>query len=365
MFVKRHDASSHESLKIMETVVRIVNVDFLAILWFGLWALLWIIYFTLDAYTLGIGMLYPFIQKHEHEGRQLQEAVGPFWNGNEVWLITAGGATFAAFPLVYAEMFSMLYVPLFLILFGLFYRAIGLEFMDKRPYFFWRKLWMWAFFGGSVIVTFLLGIAFANMFYGFPFTAMENHVNLMQLLHSYGLLGGLTFVSLALLSGLLWTNVKVSGALQTRTRNVAIYFWLVALSLFSLWMVGTVNQTTLFNNYNRFPLLYGVPVLAFISLLLVSWFIIKNRGMLAFLSVSLTIVLTFATGFIGMFPRMLISRLDPSASITLYEAHASMLTLTIMLIVAGVFVPIVVAYQLWAYRLFSQKIDPDEAKGYS
>lgn len=345
--------------------MHIVNVDFLAILWFGLWALLWIIYFTLDAYTLGIGMLYPFIQKHAHEGRQLQEAVGPFWNGNEVWLITAGGATFAAFPLVYAEMFSMLYVPLFLILFGLFYRAIGLEFMDKRPHAFWRKLWMWAFFGGSVTVTFLLGTAFANMFYGFSFTAKENQVNLLQLLHSYGILGGLTFVSLALLSGLLWTNVKVSGALQTRSRKLAIYVWWVTLVLFSLWMVGTVNQTTLFSNYNRFPLLYGVPALAFISLWLVSWFIIKNRGMLAFLSASLTIVLTFATGFIGMFPRMLISSLDPSASITLYEAHASTLTLTIMLIVAGVFVPLVVAYQLWSYRLFHQKIDPDEAKGYS
>ncbi|MBE3596010.1 MAG: cytochrome d ubiquinol oxidase subunit II [Hydrogenibacillus sp.] len=341
-----------------------LSYDALSIIWFALWALLWTVYFTLDGYTLGVGILFPFLRRTEQEEKQLQETVGPFWNGNEVWLITAGGATFAAFPLVYAEMFSTLYVPLFLILFGLFFRATGLEFMHKENWGFWRWSWTWAFFGGSLAVAFLFGVAFANMFYGLSFDQNGNHTSLASLLNGYGILGGLSFVAFAVLSGALWTAHKVSGPLAARARRVASVAWFVALGLYGLFMAATANQTTILKNYNASPVLYVVPALALIALLFVQWFERRGRELRAFLMASATIALTMATGFIGMFPRMLISRLDPAASITLYEARSSELTLSVMFFVAAVFVPIVIGYQLWAYRKFRAKITPEDAKGY-
>ncbi|PTQ53551.1 MAG: Cytochrome bd ubiquinol oxidase subunit II [Hydrogenibacillus schlegelii] len=341
-----------------------LSYDALSVLWFILWAVLWIVYFTLDGYTLGVGILFPFLRKNEREEAQLQEVVGPFWNGNEVWLITAGGATFAAFPLVYAEMFSTLYVPLFLILFGLFYRATGLEFMSKGSGRFWKASWTFAFFGGSLAVALLLGVAFANMFYGLAFDRTTNAVTLASLLNPYGILGGLLFVAFAVLSGSLWTAHKVSGPLHDRARSVAGWAWFVVLGLHGLFLSATANRTTILDNYNAYPILYVVPALALLLLLLVRFFYARGRLLWSFLMTSGAIALTTATGFIGMFPRMLISRLDPAASITLYEARASELTLSIMLFVAVIFVPIVIGYQLWAYRLFRAKIRPEEAKGY-
>ncbi|MBE3594230.1 MAG: cytochrome d ubiquinol oxidase subunit II [Candidatus Carbobacillus altaicus] len=336
----------------------------LAVIWFVLWAVLWIVYFVLDGYSLGVGILFPFLARSEQEKRQLQETIGPFWNGNEVWLITAAGATFAAFPLVYANMFSYLYVPLFLILFGLFYRATGLEFMSKDSGRFWKWSWKWAFFGGSFAVALLLGVTFANMFYGLSFTAEGSQTTLLSLLNSYGILGGLTFLAFAVQSGTNWIAHKVSGPLEKRAERLAPVIWFVTAGLFGIFMTATANQTTILDNFNRYPLLYIVPALAVVSLLLVIYFVLKRRHLLAFFSNALVIVLTMATGFIGMFPRMLISRTDPAASITLYEAASSHLTLSIMFFVAMVFVPIVILYQLWAYSLFRAKITPDEAKGY-
>ena len=336
----------------------------LAVIWFGLWAVLWMMYFTLDGYTLGVGILYPFVSRSEREEKQLQETVGPFWNGNEVWLITAGGATFAAFPLVYAMMFSYLYVPLFLILFGLFYRAIGLEFMHKDRGRFWRASWKWAFFGGSLLVVLLVGVAFANMFYGLAFDAHGNQTNVLTLLNTYGILGGLTFLSLTLVSAGSWVAHKVSGPLEGRMLSVANVAWFVATGLYGLFMVATANRTQVLDNFNRLPFLYVVPALAVVALVAAKFYLGKGRALAGFFANSLVIFLTGATGFIGMFPNMLISATDPAASVTLYEAAASPRTLTIMLVVAVVLVPAVITYQLWAYRKFATKIKPEEAKGY-
>ncbi|WP_027415100.1 cytochrome d ubiquinol oxidase subunit II [Aneurinibacillus terranovensis] len=338
--------------------------DTLAVIWFGLWGVIWTVYFVLDAYGLGTGMLFPFLAKEEKEEKQLQEAIGPFWGGNEVWLITAGGATFAAFPLTYANMFSYLYTPLMLILFGLFLRATGLEFMHKHEGVKWRSFWRRMFFAGSLAVALLFGVAFANLFYGLKFDSQGYHGTLVSLLHPYGILGGLTFISLFMLSASLWISVKTEGEIQRRAFTLAGRLWLVSILIAALFFIGTNNLTPLFMNFVNEPVLWAVPALCILTLLTSKLFMRKSRPGLAFGSVSLSIALLMATGFIGLFPNMLPSRLDPMASISLFEAAGSQLNLTVMLYVAIVLVPIVIGYQLWLYRIFREKITPDNAKGY-
>lgn len=336
----------------------------LAIIWFALWGLIWAVYFVLDGYTTGTGMLFPFLAKNKQEERQLQETVGPFWGGNEVWLITAGGATFAAFPKTYALMFSYLYVPLFLILFALFFRAIGLEFMHKHETARWKNFWKWSFFAGSGAIALLFGVAFANLFLGLKFDKTGSYVNLLNLLNGYGILGGITFVSLFLLSGALWIAVKTEGTVQQRARVFAGGFWYAAAACFALFIAATANKTPLFANYLGQSFLWLVPLVSLLAILAAKGFLLKERLGMAFAAVSVNIFTFIATGFIGLFPNMLPSRLDPAASVTLFDAAASALNLKIMFLVALFIVPVVILYQLWMYRIFRAKITAQNAKGY-
>jgi cytochrome bd ubiquinol oxidase subunit II len=338
--------------------------DTLAIIWFGLWGLIWTIYFILDGYTLGTGMLLPFTAKNRQERNQLQEAVGPFWGGNEVWLITAGGATFAAFPSVYADMFSFLYTPLFLVLIALFIRAVGLEFMHKDDNPIWQAACKWGFFAGSFLIAFLFGVTFANLYRGLMIGANGYEGNLFSLLNGYGILGGFLFVSLFLLSGSLWIQLKTSGQTAVRAYRISLVLAGVAPAMLSLFFLATVNQTPLLDNYSEHPALWIVPILALAAMLSSAYFIFKKKIGYAFTSVCLTIFTKMAFGFIGMFPNMLPSRIDSSYSVSLFDAAGSKLNLTIMFIVAIIFVPIILAYQSWSYTLFKDKILKENAKGY-
>ncbi|GEN33139.1 cytochrome d ubiquinol oxidase subunit II [Aneurinibacillus danicus] len=338
--------------------------DTLITIWFGLWGLIWTVYFVLDAYALGTGIVFPFLAKNEKEQRQLQEAIGPFWGGNEVWLITAGGATFAAFPVTYALMFSYLYTPLMLILFALFFRATGLEFMHKIDNARWKSFWKWSFFTSSFAIALLFGVMFANLFYGLEIDQAGYHGTLLSLLHPYGLLGGILFVSLFTLSGCVWIAVKTKGAIRTRALKWAQKVWFVSVPVLAIFMVATNNRTPLFEKFAQYSALWLLPVLALLFLLAVITFLRKGHSGLAFGGVSVSIVLVMASGFAGMFPNMLPSRLEPAWSVTMFEAAGSQLNLSIMLGVALVMVPIVIMYQLWLYRIFREKISPDNAKGY-
>ncbi len=183
-------------------------------IWFILWGILWAVYFMLDGYDFGLGMLMPFLARDDKETRVFYNAMGPFWDGNEVWLITVGGVTFAAFPTTYAVMFRTLYTPLLLILFALIIRAVSFEFRGKIDSTAWRKLWDTCLFVGSFLPALLFGVAFANIFQGIPFD--KDHIfqgNLLTLLNPYGILGGVLFVAMFLLHGSLWLAIKAEGPL--------------------------------------------------------------------------------------------------------------------------------------------------------
>lgn len=338
--------------------------DFLAVTWFGLWGLIWTIYFILDGYTLGTGMLFPFVSKNRPERNQLQESIGPFWGGNEVWLITAGGATFAAFPAVYADMFSFLYEALFLILFALFFRAVGLEFMHKSEAPKWQSFWKWAFTAASFLIALLFGVAFANLYRGLLIGANGYEGNLLSLLNPYGLLGGVLFVSMFLLSGSLWIQLKTAGETAARAKKLSRPFSMISAAVLAIFYVGTMNWTPIAENFNEIPVLWVIPSLSLLAILAAAVFVFKEKVGFAFTSVCLAIFTQMASGFAGMFPNMLPSKISREFSVTLYEAAGSELNLKIMFIVAIIFVPIIIAYQTWSYIIFKKKIFKHTAKGY-
>jgi cytochrome d ubiquinol oxidase subunit II len=326
-------------------------------IWFILWGVLWSVYFMLDGYDLGLGSLLPFLAKTETDRRLIYRAMGPFWDGNEVWLITAGGVTFAAFPATYAMMFSSLYSPLMLILFALIFRGVSLAFRGEVDSPRWKAFWDGCLVAGSFLPALLLGVAFANIFRGLPIDAAGVYQgNLFSLLNPYGLAGGVLFVLLFLVHGSLWLAVKTEGALQTRAGTMAARLWPALLVVVALFLLGTRFQTPLFNNYVTRPVLLLIPLLA-VAALIYTWVSIRQAAWWkAWFASSLTIVSVTLFGVVGLYPNLFPSRLDPAASLTAFNSASSPLTLKIMLGVALTFVPLVIAYQIWVHVLFKGKI---------
>ncbi len=326
-------------------------------IWFFLWGLLWALFFMTDGFDLGIGTLYPFIGKTDREKRIMINSLGPLWDGNEVWLITAGGVTFAAFPTVYAVMFSSLYTALMLILFALILRGVSFEFRGKVDSPAWRKIWDTAIFVGSFTPALLFGVAFANIFQGIPFDREGvYHGTLLTLLNPYGLIGGVLFLLLFLQHGALWLTIRTTGDLQQRARKTAGIIWWVLLVVAVLFLVFTKFATGLYDNYISHPLLFFIPVVAVIALIGTRLLLAKGAFLNAWLTSALTIVACTFFGIAGLFPNLFPSSLNPEFSLTAYNASSSPLTLRIMLIVVLIFIPIVLIYQIWAYRLFTDKV---------
>jgi cytochrome bd ubiquinol oxidase subunit II len=335
----------------------------LQITWFALWGLLWAIYFMLDGFVLGTGMLHNFLAKNEKEKQAMVTIVGPVWNGNEVWLITAGGATFAAFPTTYALMFSYLYTALLLLLFALIIRGVSLEFRGKVANSGWKRLWDTGILLGGFLPALLLGVAFGNIFKGLPMDVSGYHGNLFTLLNPYGLLTGILFVALFVVHGAIYTSVKTSGDLSERSSAFAGGAWAALLIIAVLFLAYTAFATGLYLNYLSSPLLFVVPIMAVASLILIKVFLIKGAGLKAFAASCATIVTVCFTGVIGLFPNLIPSSLDPAYSMTIYNSSSSQTTLAIMTGVALIFVPIVIAYKIWVYRVFRDKISPDNMHG--
>ncbi len=329
----------------------------LADIWFFLWGLLWAMYFILDGFDLGAGTLMPFVAKTDTEKRLLLNAGGPFWDGNEVWLISAGGVTFAAFPTVYAAMFSGLYTALMLLLFALILRAVSFEFRSKVETPSWRRLWDACHVVGSFLPALLLGVAFANIFKGLPYD--QNHVfqgGLLTLLNPYGLAGGVLFVLLFTVHGGIWLALRTPGELGERSKRAAMALWPVLLIVVLGFLLMTALSTNLFDNYLETPALFAVLLLAVAGLLGTRLFMGAGRWWGAWASSAVTILSVTFFGIIGLYPSLIPSSLDPAWSLTTTNGASSPLTLQIMLVVALIFVPIVLLYQLWVYKTFAHKL---------
>lgn len=324
--------------------------------WFILVTVLFIGFFFLEGFDYGVGMLLPFLAKKDADRRLVINSIGPFWDGNEVWLLTAGGAIFAAFPNWYATMFSGFYLALLLMLLALIVRAVAFEFRsrDDRPS--WRNFWDWMIFLGSAVPALLWGVAIANIMEGVPIDAkMQYTGGFFNLLNPYALLGGLTFVALFLLHGAIFLSLRTEGPILYRAQAAANRLWLPTVGLVLLFVVAGYFATDIFTRLGVNP---GVaPVGAAAALLSVGWFIRNNRHGWAFAMTGLTIALATLTVFQGLYPRVMISSLNPDWSLTVYNASSSQYTLGVMSWVAVTFVPIVLAYQAWNYWVFRKRLN--------
>jgi cytochrome d ubiquinol oxidase subunit II len=329
--------------------------------WFALWGLLWAIYFMLDGFDFGAGMLHPFVAKKDVERRVVINTLGPVWDGNEVWLITAGGVTFAAFPTTYAYMFSYLYTPLFFILFSLILRGVSFEFRGKIESAGWAKLWDFVIFLFSLLPALLFGVAFGNIFEGLPMDANGYHGTLFTLLNPYGLLTGIFFVLIFLEHGALWLSIKATGEVSERSKSFASKNWVALLIVAVLFLIYTKFATKLYDNYFSHPVWFIVPLLAVASLFMVKVFM-KSSYIKSFYASCLTILSVVFTGIVGLYPNLIPSNIDQAYSLTAFNSSSSPYTLKVMLMVVVIFVPIVIAYQIWSYKIFSAPVTEEELK---
>ena len=323
----------------------------LNILWFLLIAVLFVGYFVLEGFDFGVGILLPFLGKNDVQRRIIINTIGPHWDGNEVWLVTAGGAIFAAFSGWYATLFSGFYMPLFLILMGLIFRGVALEFRSKDDNPLWRSFWDWAICVGSFIPALLWGVAFANFVIGIPINAAHQYVGgFWNLLNPYALMGGMISLLGFVLHGAIFLSLKTTGSIMDSARVVAkrVYpFVLVFMIVFVILSIVWVN----------FSLAAIIPAsLALVVFLASGWMVRQNRDGWGFILSASTILLATVSLFVQLFPRVLVSSLNPAWSLTIYNASSSSYTLSIMSIVALILVPIVLAYQIWSYWLFKKRI---------
>lgn len=330
-------------------------------LWFILIAVLYVGFFVLEGFDFGVGILLPFLSRDkdpqvtEQKRRLMINAIGPHWDGNEVWLITAGGATFAAFPHWYATLFSGFYLALLLLLLALILRGVAIEFRSKDPDSRWRKLWDWSIFAGSAVSALLLGVAFGNLATGVPIDAkMQYAGSFFTLLNPYALLAGLATLFTFALHGAIFLCLKTSGELQSSARKTAKRLWLPVVLLLLALLIATYFVTDILQVVGVTPGI--VPVLGIAAILFTGYFLRLQKDGLAFVMTSISIAVAILTAFLIMYPRVMISSIDPAYSMTIYTASSSPYTLKVMTIIGLIFLPIVLAYQGWSYWVFRKRL---------
>lgn len=346
----------------METLMETGSLHYyLAMVWFLLWGVLWTVYFILDGFDLGVATLLPVLAKSETEKRAMYNSTGPFWDGNEVWLIAAGGVTFAAFPYAYAQMFSGLYMALMLLLFTLIVRGVSFEFRSKVESDAWKKLWDVLHSLCSFLPALLLGVAFANIFQGIPLDETGfSQAGLFGLLNPYGIAGGILFVTIFMMHGALWLCIRTTGELHARAESLATKLWPGVVVLTVLFLAYSAVATQLFSNYLVYPVLFIILALPVAGLVLMRTYLGAKKYWMAWASSCLYIGGTALFGVIGIFPAIIPSNPNPANSLTIMNSSSSPLTLQIMLGVALVFVPLVIGYQFWAYKTFATPITDDD-----
>ncbi|MFD0675617.1 MULTISPECIES: cytochrome d ubiquinol oxidase subunit II [unclassified Paenibacillus] len=324
-------------------------------LWFVLVAVLFIGFFFLEGFDFGVGMSTSLLARTDGERRVLINSIGPFWDGNEVWLITAGGAMFAAFPHWYATMFSGYYTPLVLVLLALIGRGVAFEFRSKLENTRWRKTWDVVIFLGSLLPPLLLGVAFSGMIKGLPIGSdMEMNAGFFDIVNGYTLLGGICVVALCLLHGLMFITLRTTDELQIRSRILAKKLLLPTAFLLIMFAFMTYWMTDLFEQHST--LLTLTAALASVAYLLASFFINRKKDGWAFGMTGAVIGLSVASVFIGLFPRVMISSIDSMFSLTIYNAASGAYSLKIMAIVSLSLLPFVLGYQIWSYFVFHKRV---------
>jgi cytochrome d ubiquinol oxidase subunit II len=328
----------------------------LNVTWFVLIVVLFVGFFLLEGFDYGVAILLPFLGKTDQERRIMINTIGPFWDANEVWLLTAGGAMFAAFPHWYATMFSGFYLALFLMLAALIVRGVAFEFRSKHDNPGWRRFWDWMIFLGSFVPALLWGVAIGNLIRGVPIDADMHYVGgFWNLLNPYALVGGLATLAAFTLHGAVFLSLRTADDMMERARAAATRIWLPAVLLVFAFVVASYFATDMFTQnlgVNPGP----VPIGAGAALLATGWFIKERRDGWAFVMTGLTIALSTITVFMGLYPRVMVSSLDPDWSLTIYNAASSDYTLRVMTIIALIFVPVVLIYQGWSYYVFRQRI---------
>jgi len=329
-------------------------------IWFVLVGVLLTGYAILDGFDLGVGALHLLTRKDDHR-RLMINAIGPVWDGNEVWLVTGGGALFAAFPEVYATVFSGFYLAFMLVLCLLIFRAVAIEFRSKLPMLWWRRMWDVSFSVASIGLSILLGVAFGNIIWGVPLDGQREFAgSFLGLLHPYALLVGVTTLALFMMHGAIYTTLKTEGELHEIARG-----WINNSIIFFVICYGLTTMTTLLylphmsQQMRDYPIFFAVPVLTMLAIANIPREIHLGSDFLAFLSSGATMVGLMTLVAIGIFPTLVLSRPNPDLSLTIYNAASSPATLTIMLIIALIGVPIVLAYTGSIYYVFRGKVKLD------
>ena len=332
----------------------------LNIVWFVLVGVLFTGYAMLDGFDLGVGALHLFT-KTDEERRTMINSIGPVWDGNEVWLVTGGGALFAAFPMVYATVFSGFYLAFMLLLVALIFRAVAIEFRSKQPMRWWRQMWDIGFSVGSVLSSLLIGVAMGNIAYGVPLDSdHELAANLLGLLRPYPLLVGITTVALFAMHGAIYAVMKTEGALHDKIRG-----WVTRCIIAFIICYATTTMATLLyvphmtETIKAQPVFFVIALLNMLAIANIPREIHHGRDFNAFLSSCLAMVALMALFGIGMFPNLVFSNPHPENSLNILNAASSQKTLGIMLTIAAIGVPIVLTYTVCIYRIFRGKVKLD------
>jgi cytochrome d ubiquinol oxidase subunit II len=360
----------------------ILDYETLKLVWWLLVGVLLIGFAVTDGFDMGVGALLPFLGKTDEERRVIINTVGPHWDGNQVWFITAGGAIFAAWPAVYAAAFSGFYIAMLLVLFALFFRPVGFDYRSKVADPRWRNTWDWGLFVGGAVPALLFGVAFGNVILGVPFQLDEflrpsYTGNFFGLLRPFALLAGVVSLSMLVMHGAVWLQMRTADPIESRARRAAQLAGIVMIAAFAaagLWLAAGVDGFRIvtmpatdalpnplaktveivsgawLENYGRYPWMMAAPALGLGGALLTILLVTARRPGFAFVTSSLAMAGVILTAGFSMFPFVMPSNTVPNASLTVWDAPSSHLTLTVMFWATMIFVPIILAYTTWTYK---------------
>lgn len=366
----------------------IFDYETLKVIWWLFVGVLLIGFAITDGFDLGVGALLTIVGRNDIERRVIINSIGPTWDGNQVWLITAGGAVFAAWPVVYAAAFSGFYVALLLVLFALFFRPVGFDYRSKLENPRWRTAWDWGLFAGGFVPSLVFGVAFGNLLQGVPFhyddTLRPTYTgSFFGLLNPFALLTGVVSLSMLVMHGGIYLQLKTEGVIYQRAKlaaRIAGFVMIASFALAGIWLsmgiegyriisgpdgnavpniLGKVVEHTAgawLSNYSAYPWMILAPVLGFAGAGLALWLSALHRPGTAFIASSISLAGVILTAGFSMFPFIMPSSLDPKSSLTIWDAVSSHLTLQLMFWAVLIFLPIILAYTSWVYRVMSGKV---------